>query len=97
MYITELVYWVIQVEMGQTPTVTVLEYNSISVDIGTFPGAYQMEHLIPGFMVSSYSYNWIVPRVGLVKMDLYSCHGGPVDERICTVEYWELIWYNLVE
>ncbi len=85
-------------EMWQTPIVTVLEYNSITLDIGTFYGAYQMEHYIPDFIYCvSYSYNWIVPRVGLVRMDLYSCHPDPVDRCICIGDYWELIWYNLVE
>jgi len=82
--------------MSHTPSVTVLEYNSISIDIGTFPGAYQMEHIIPGFESYDWSYNWIVPRVGLVKMDF---HDGRSDGATITwrEEYWELIWYNLVE
>ncbi|MCH7774713.1 MAG: hypothetical protein IH784_09960 [Bacteroidetes bacterium] len=83
-------------EMWVTSTVNVLEYNSITIDIGTFYGAYQMEHLIL-WAYGSWSYNWIVPRVGLVKMDLTRCHPDPVDRPICTVEYWELIWYNSVE
>ncbi|MCH6575390.1 MAG: hypothetical protein IH795_09325 [Bacteroidetes bacterium] len=55
-----------------------------------------MEHRIPG-MFGGWSDNWITPRVGLVKMNLTSCHPDPVDRPICTEEYWELIWYNLVE
>jgi len=76
------------------PIVTVLENNSISIDIGTFHGAYQMGHRIFYF---TETYNWIVPGVGLVKMDLYSCFPGPLGGGICSEEHWELIWYNLVE
>ena len=80
-------------------TTTVLDYNSISIDIGTFYGAYQIEHSMhPQQTCGSRSNNWIVPRVGLVKMDLTSCHPGPSQfSCICTEEHWELIWYNLVE
>ena len=77
-------------------TVTVLEYNSLTIDIGTFPGAYQMYLVFPGFESYDWSYSWIVPRVGLVKMDF---HDGRSDGVTITWrdEYWELIWYNLVE
>ncbi len=73
----------------RTPTVTVLE----KIAIGTFYGAYQMVHLIPGDF-GGWSYNWIAPRVGLVKLDwnIESLIYNSLSE-----EYWELIWYNLVE
>jgi len=76
---------------------TVLEYNSITVDIGTFPGAYKLYHTIAGFEAYDWSYSWIVPHVGLVKLDFYdgwSTGAPPINFR---EEYWELIWYNLVE
>jgi hypothetical protein len=75
-------------------TVVVMEENSMSIDIGTFQVAYQMKHLIPGWspMYSEfYSYNWIVPYIGLVKMDLYEYSFNLKEE------HWELIWYDLVE
>jgi hypothetical protein len=78
-------------------TVTILEYNSITIDIGPFYGVYQIERIIP-WAGDSKSYNWIVPRVGLVKMDLINCPWlGLIVDRSCRKEYWELIWYDLVE
>ena len=78
-------------------TVTVLEKKSMSIDIGTFHGAYRMEGLIAGFGRDfDWLNNWIVPYFGLVKMDLLReiSHWGP---PIYSEEHWELIWYNLVE
>ncbi len=79
-------------------TVTVLGKNSISIDIGTFQDTYQMSHLIRAFEPGWWdfrSYNWIVPRVGLVKMDLQEWYYSPPPSYFD--EHWELIWYNLVE
>ncbi len=76
---------------------TVLEYNSITVDIGSFPGAYKLYHTIAESESYDWSYSWIVPRVGLVKLDFYwgwSTGAPPIYFR---EEYWDLIWYNLVE
>ena len=77
--------------------VTVLDYDSISINIGTFYGAYQMEHRIWEGGSNGSPYYWIVPRVGLVKMKLKICRIDQNFNLICTEEYWELIWYNLVE
>ncbi len=79
---------------------TVLEYTSISVDIGSFPGAYKFYHTSSddGFEGGGWDvYDWVVPRVGLVKMDVRRRlgTGGGIIYR--DWEYWELIWYNLVE
>ncbi len=78
---------------------TVLEYNSISVDIGPFPSAYKFYHTaFAGFEGGGWdAYDWVVPRVGLVKMDVRErlSTGGGIIYR--DWEYWELIWYNLVE
>ena len=75
---------------------TVLEYNSITIDIATFPGAYKLYHTIDEVESYDWSYSWIVPRVGLVKMDFHDgwSDGANIYWR---EEYWELIWYNLVE
>jgi len=79
---------------------TVLEFNPISVDIGTFPGAYKFYHTSgdAGFEGGGWNaYDWVVPRVGLVKMDVRRRlgTGGGIIYR--DWEYWELVWYNLVE
>ena len=76
---------------------TVLEYNSITVDIWTFPDAYKLYHTISEFESYDWSYSWIVPRVGLVKMDFYDGWSTGVPPVFFREEYWELIWYNLVE
>ncbi|MGD8305463.1 MAG: hypothetical protein PVF17_02315 [Ignavibacteria bacterium] len=82
--------------MWNVPTVTVLEYNSITIDIGIFSSAYQIEY--SSLWLSGYrSFIWFVPHVGMVKMELIRCYPSPAQEDICYKEYWELIWYDLVK
>jgi hypothetical protein len=74
---------------------SVLEKVPLSINIGTFQEVYKVEHLIPGFTpISGFlSYNWIIPYLGLVKMDLFEPDRPPFYSE----EHWELFWYELVE
>ncbi|RMG33250.1 MAG: hypothetical protein D6732_12330 [Methanobacteriota archaeon] len=69
-------------------TVTVLDKQPVEVIAGHFAESYRLRHFFWGPNAGGLEYLWLVPDVGIVKMDL---------NDYLLSQYWELIGYSFPE